>query len=60
MSLTFQELARKAKDKAIKEYQKGWNETHPNEKLPKSEIEDILKYDLKDEVYTKTGKLKEA
>ncbi len=53
----FEKLSRRSKDKAIKDYCKGWLETHPNDPLDEYEVEGILLHDLEEERYTKKGEL---
>ena len=54
MSFQFKELSRRAKNKAIKDYKNGWEETHQKDDLSLGEIEEILGDD--DETfYTKSG-----
>jgi hypothetical protein len=56
---SFEELSRKAKNKAIKDYCNGWLETHEDYPLDEYEVEQILLTDLSDELYNRSGKLLE-
>jgi len=56
--MRFLDLSIDAKMKAMNDYQEGWLESHPNDKLELDEIYDILSIDLDDETsYDEDGNL---
>lgn len=55
MKLLFKDLSKKAKDKAVKDYIEGWQETHDVSDLEEKDIYKILENN--DEMrYSKSGK----
>ena len=58
--LKFTELNDKAQQKAIKDYQEGWGETHKDDKLDFNTAYRILKSDLLGDRYTEDGTLIEV
>ena len=58
---SFRELKKKYKDRAIKDYEKGWLETHPDPEdgVSYDEVYSILLDDLDDERYSQFGRLLE-
>ena len=53
----FNRLNKKAKLRACKDYQKGWLETHPDDPIDFEDTYSVLVHDLKEERYTKFGRL---
>lgn len=53
----FNELSKRAKNKAISDYQNGWLITHPDDTLEYDEVLETLLYDTKEDRYNRLGEL---